>query len=1510
MPDGDRSLWVHRRAPDLDPWREHDACGVGFVARASGERSHDILTRALQALARVAHRGAASTDNSGDGAGLLTQIPRRLLAVEAARLGLPLGAGQPFALGVFFLPPEPAALQRATAVIETVLREEGLPVLGWRDVPIDAALLGPSARATCPAIRQAFVAAPADGGRTDEDAWERALYLARRTIERRVADEGIEPFFACSLSCRTVVYKALLTGTQLPRFFHDFRSPAFETAIAVFHQRYSTNTLPSWPLAQPFRVLAHNGEINTLWGNRNAMRAREPVLASPEWREGVDRLKPVIWAEGSDSASLDNALELLVRSGRDPVHALMMLLPEAHEGAVELSAALRGFYEFHECLVEPWDGPAALAFTDGVLAGSALDRNGLRPCRYKITRDGLVIAGSEVGLVDLDPAEVVESGSLGPGELLVVDTRRKAVIRNAAAKHDVARRRPYASWGARAIRPLRPASTPDAAPLDRAELARRQLAFGFGFEDLRFVLEPMGNAGQDAVWSMGDDTPIPPLSRVPQSAYAFLRQRFAQVTNPPIDPLREGLVMSLRMHLGRRGSLLVDRPTGLRLVRLEHPILLEAEMAALRNMAGVQAVTVPALWNPAGGPDALRSALDQLCRAAGRAAGHGACILVLSDRDADRDHPPIPMLLAVGAVHQHLLRKGLRTRVGLVAEAGDAWDVHHFAALIGYGAEAVHPWLALASVQALFPGGEGQKKFRAAAEKGLLKVLSKMGISTLSSYCGAQIFEALGLGAEVVDRCFTGTVSTIGGIGFAEIAEDIVARQRAAYPSEPAATEPPPLPDHGRVRYRRDGEDHGWSPPLVRSMQEAITQGTAQAYGAFLARVQARPPASPRDLLTIRTGTPIPLDEVEPAEAIRRRFVSTAMSLGALSPEAHRTLAIGMNRMGARSNCGEGGEDPDSYAPLPRGDRADNRIKQVASGRFGVTTQYLVRADELEIKMAQGSKPGEGGQLPGHKVTALIARLRHSVPGVPLISPPPHHDIYSIEDLAQLIHDLKQVNPRARVGVKLVAEAGVGRVAAGVAKAYADYVLISGHNGGTGASPLSSIKHAGSPWELGLAETQAILMENGLRHRIEVRTDGGLRTGRDVVVAALLGAEVYGFGTAALVAIGCAMARQCHLNSCPTGIATQRSELRAKFRGTPEQVVAYFTWIAEDVRRILADLGARTLDEIIGRVELLERVDRPEVPRAQMLDLSVLLTPPPLRPPPAPPSAGESRRRTVERNDRPGVESLDEEILRVLGPRLESGRPFAGVYDIGNHHLTVGARISGRIAQRHGGSGLPEGSVRLRFRGSAGQSFGAFLVRGVHLALEGEANDYVGKGLCGGEIVIRPFRDAAYADATHEHVILGNTALYGATAGTLFAAGRAGDRFAVRNAGAVAVIEGAGHHCCEYMTAGVVLVLGAVGRNFAAGMSNGVAYVLDETETFSARCNFDMVGVEPLAETDERAVLELARQHLVKTGSPRAREVIGAWERYRAMFRKVVPHAVPAPAPEPAEAAAPAGGGP
>jgi glutamate synthase (NADPH/NADH) large chain/glutamate synthase (ferredoxin) len=1428
---------------------------------------------ALTAVARLAHRGAASNDHSGDGAGVLTQIPRRLLD--------PGGSTGPFALGMFFLPQAGPALEQAIVLIEQVLRDLDLPVYRWRDVPLDAAALGPLARASRPAVRQAFIEAPS-GWDGDEEGWERRLYIARRAIERLAAQQGVAPLYVCSLSCRTVVYKALLTGTELPTFYPDLRSPLFDTAIAVFHQRYSTNTMPSWPLAQPFQLLAHNGEINTLWGNRNAMRAREAMFPK--------EVKSVVWEGGSDSASLDNAFELLVRSGRDPVHALMMLVPEAWEGAADLDPVVRAFYEFHAPLMEPWDGPAALAFSDGVIAGSAVDRNGLRPCRYKVTKSRLVIACSEVGVADLDPADVVESGRLGPGDLLVVDTRRDAVLHSAEAKREVAGRYPYQRWASRVscdLASVGPDSAPAAAPQD---LVPRQRSFGYSFEDLRHVLEPMAASGADAIWSMGDDTPIPPLSRTGPSVYAYLRQRFAQVTNPAIDPLRESGVMSLAMYLGRRGSLLAQRLPVHPLVRLEHPILLRPEMAALRRTPGLLVATLSAVWDAETGPGGLAPALDRICRAAIRDARRGATALVVSDRDESKHRAPIPMLLAVGAVHQRLLEAGLRTRVALVAEAGDAWDIHHFAALFGYGAEAVHPWLALQSARSAASGQDVEIMFRAAAEKGLLKILSKMGICTLRSYAGAQLFEALGLGAEVVDRCLTGTVSAIGGIGLTELAEDVLARHAAAY--SPAGLDGEGLPDNGRVRYRKDGEDHGWAPPLVRALQDAVQKGGAPGYDAFRTRVEARAPAGPRDLLDFRAAQPIPLEEVEPVEAIRRRFISSAMSLGALSPEAHATLAIGMNRMGARSNTGEGGEDPATYVPLPNGDRADNRIKQVASGRFGVTTEYLVRADELEIKIAQGSKPGEGGQLPGHKVTEFIARLRHAVPGIPLISPPPHHDIYSIEDLAQLIHDLKQVNPSARVGVKLVAEAGVGTVAAGVAKAYADYVLVSGHNGGTGASPLSSIKHAGSPWELGLAETQAVLLRNGLRERIEVRVDGGLRTGRDVVVAALLGAEAYGFGTATVVALGCAMARHCHLNTCPTGIATQRPDLRRKFRGTPEQIVAYFTLIAEDVRRILAALGQRRLDDIVGRVELLERVDHPETPRARLLDLSLLLESSAVAEP-------ERRRRTALRNDRPGVVSLDAQILEALAPALDRGAAFAGSYRIGNHHLTVGARIAGHIARRSGSAGAPA-PVRLRFTGSAGQSFGAFALPRMQLRLEGEANDHVGKGLCGGDIVIRPFRTAAYADGGKPHVILGNTALYGATSGRLFAAGSAGDRFAVRNSGAVAVIEGAGDHCCEYMTGGVVVVLGPVGRNLGAGMSNGVAYVLDEGEVpLAARCNPDMVVVSDLEAADERRLLMLIRQHYQKTGSRRARAILSGWAVYRAFFKKVSP---PPPAPVPVTA--------
>ncbi|HWN17306.1 MAG TPA: glutamate synthase large subunit [Gemmatimonadales bacterium] len=1511
----DRRHAATRATTSLDSTREHDACGVGFIAAASGTRSHEVIAMAVEAVARVAHRGAASTDLSGDGAGLLTQIPHRLFYRDSYRLGLHLQPGLPFGVGAFFLPPSGEALAASVKLVESVLAEDGIPVLGWRDVPVNSAALGPTAQASCPAIRQVLVGRPALT--TDEDAWERVLYLARREMERRAEEGGLSGFYACSMSCRTIVYKALLTGTQLPAFFTDFRYPEYESAIAVFHQRYSTNTLPSWPLAQPFRLLAHNGEINTLWGNRNAMTMRQPMLASPVWGEKIERLRDVIWREGSDSASLDNAMELLVRSGRDLVHASMMTIPQAWEKYSDLDAGVKAFYEYHQCVLEPWDGPAALAFTDGLLAGAAVDRNGLRPCRYKVRADGLVVAGSEVGLVDLDPREVVECGKVGPGEVLVVDTRRGEVIRNLDAKREVAARRPYARWVARYMATLAPDPARVPPTHTGESLLQLQRAFGYGAEDLRIVLEPMGSTGGDPVWSMGDDTPIPPLSAVPQSLYAYFRQRFAQVTNPPIDSLRESMVMSLRMHLGRRGSPLLERASYARMLRLEHPILLAEEMAALRNVAGFSTVTIDAVWNPAKGTGGLKSALTALRRAAERAARRGAHILIISDRAATDRRAPIPMLLAIGAVRQHLVHVGLRARVGLVAEAGDAFDIHHFATLIGYGAEAVHPWLAFESVDGIF-GEAGQRgsgaeerpsaaearlSYRSAAEKGLLKILSKMGISTLSSYCGAQIFEALGLGNEVIASCFAGTASPLGGIGFEEMAEDVLARHGAAYQVVEEAVS---LPDHGRVRFRKEGEDHGWAPQIVMALQQATGSGRKAggradgpgtraaggggqadgAYEAFLAKNTARRPAGPRDLLAVKRGDAIPLEQVEPAEEIRRRFVSSAMSLGALSPEAHATLSIAMNRMGARSNSGEGGEDPANYHGSGNGDRADNRIKQVASARFGVTTEYLTRAEELEIKIVQGAKPGEGGQLPAHKVTDLIARLRHAVPGIQLISPPPHHDIYSIEDLAQLIQDLKTVNPRARIGVKLVSETGVGTVAAGVAKAYADYVLIAGHNGGTGASPLSSIKHAGSPWELGLAEAQATLVRNGLRHRIEVRTDGGLKTGRDVVIAALLGAESYGFGTAPLVAMGCDMARQCHINTCPTGIATQREDLRAKFRGTPEQVIAYFTLIAEEVRGILASIGVRTLDEIIGHNDLLERVDCPAVPRAQMLDLSVLL---------AREVVGATRaspavlRRTVERNDRPGLISLDNEILGDLKPYLDCALPYSGNYEIRNHHLTVGAGVAGVIAEQHGDAGLPPGSVRLRFTGTAGQSFGAFVCRGMHLELEGEANDYVGKGLSGGEITIRPFRRAGYADMSHQHLIIGNTVLYGATGGKLFAAGQAGDRFAVRNSGAVAVIEGAGNHCCEYMTGGIVVVLGRAGRNFAAGMSNGVAYVMDEKQTFTSRVNHDMVEVADLEQEDVELVRQLIREHEEKTVSTRARNILVRWDEFLPHFRKVTP---------------------
>ncbi|MFN8633706.1 MAG: glutamate synthase large subunit [Chloroflexota bacterium] len=1564
-------------APLYKPAYEHDACGVGFVARVSGTQDHDVLVKALQAVSNVTHRGAVDADaKTGDGSGVLTQLPRRLLVREAERRGFRVDKPSDLALGMVFLPREDlVARDLCTAIVDRALRAQGLTVVGWREVPVDRGALGEKALDTRPEVRQVIVARPS--GLVDDVTFERALYRARKDAERQIAEQGVDGFYVPSMSSRTIVYKGLMLATQLPAFYTDLRDPAYETALAIFHQRYSTNTMPNWLLAQPFRFLAHNGEINTVQGNRNWMRAREAELTSPIWGDAFDALRPTIWQHGSDSASLDNALELIEESGRDVLHAMMMLLPPAWENMAEMEPRLREFYRYHDTLVEPWDGPAGLAFSDGMTVGAVLDRNGLRPSRYKIDQDGLVVAASEVGVVDMDDENIVEKGRLGPGQMLAVDTARHRILRNDDLKREIAERRPYGEWLSRGLVSLSSLPTTpstngsglnganghahgptsgtsngaanghaaghvqngaialgnDGTPTAAADLTPIQLAFGYTAEEVKFIIRPMGADGKDPVFSMGDDTPMAILSRVPRLVYAYFKQRFAQVTNPPIDPLREELVMSLRTLVGPRRSMLEETAEHARLLELQSPVLLPEQIAKLRaaSLPPLVSRSLDTTFAVAAGADGLRIGIDALCDAAEVAVREGVSILILSDRAVGKDRAPIPSLMAVGAVHHHLIAAGIRMRCDLIVESGDAWDVHHFASLIGYGAAAVHPWLALETIGAelraehqqalriartkkedtaaieeawsqhgLATIVQQQEQFLHAAELGLYKIMSKMGISTISSYRGAQIFEALGLADEVIERCFKDTSSVIGGAGFAEIGADVLNRHRAGFPvpvTEGPAAKAGRLPDYGFIRYRREGEYHAFNPLMVRALHAAVKdEGDYEEFKRFSDLVHGRIPMTIRDLLDFKPGRPIPLREVESVETIRRRFVSTAMSLGALSPEAHRTLAVAMNRIGARSNSGEGGEDPKNYVPDENGDLGHNKIKQVASARFGVTAEYLAMADEIEIKMAQGAKPGEGGQLPGMKNNSIIASLRFTIPGITLISPPPHHDIYSIEDLAQLIYDLKTTNPRARVGVKLVASAGVGTIAAGVAKAYADYVLISGHDGGTGASPLSSIKNTGSPWEIGLAETQQVLVLNDLRGRITVRTDGGLKTGRDVVLAAMLGAEEYGFGTAAVVAIGCDMARACHLNTCPTGVATQDPKYRAKFDGTAEMAVHYFTHVAMEVREILASLGFRKLDEVIGRPDLLQQRDMPAGSRASLLDLTPIITNPD-------PHFTRPRLHVVNRNVRPSDTALDPEIVRDAQEALESGKKMTLHYTIQNAHRTVGARLAGEIARRYGSKGLPAGTIEMRFKGSAGQSFGAWATSGMRLILEGEANDYVAKGLCGGEIAIMPSAEASFEP--HNNVIMGNTILYGATSGKLFASGRAGERFAVRNSGAVAVVEGAGDHCCEYMTGGTVVVLGETGRNFAAGMSNGVAYVFDPEELLPDRYNPEMVKLERvMALEDLETLYALIHEHFEKTGSPRARTILDTWDSYRTLFWKVVPGAPPPspPAPEQDEA--------
>ena len=1474
--------------PLYNPAFEHDACGTGFIAYIDGRRDHRVVEMAVRSVVNLTHRGAVSADAvSGDGAGVTIQIPHALLSEEAARLGITVADPSTLAVAMVFLPHDEEDRPAARAVLEEAVRSTGLTVLGWRVVPLDPSVLGGIALEALPGIEQLLIAP----GEVAPERYDRALYLARKRAEGRFPEQHLDCYIV-SMSSRTVVYKGLMVAPQLGAFYADLVDPRTVSGIALFHQRFATNTVANWKLAQPFRLTAHNGEINTLLGNRNWMHAREPELSAEVWGEDIADLRPVIWPGGSDTASLDEALDLVMQSGRDVLHAMMMLIPEAWENMPNLDPTLRAFYEYHACLTEPWDGPAAVAFTDGTIAATVMDRNGLRPARYQVTRDGLVMMASEVGLVDLPFEEIVTSGRVGPGQMIAVDTARKKFMLNSEIKHEIAARAPYGEWVSKSLfhldSTIRRGSNGHVSVDAFTDIKVLQALHGYTHEEIEYVIKPMGLDGKEPVGSMGDDTPLSALQDDDRLLYTYFKQRFAQVTNPPIDSIREEIVMSLDTYLGRRASLLESRPEAARLVHLASPLMVDEELRALREtpVEDFKLSTLHARFAVADGPGALRKALDAICELASLAVDEGHTVLVISDRMTDAQWAPIPMLLAVSTVHHHLIRTGRRMRASLIAETGDARDIHHISALIGFGASAVNPYLAFDSLRALVVDGEFgdrtadevMRKYEQAVDAGILKIMSKMGISAVSSYHGAQIFEALGVGEELIEYSFPGTSSRIGGLTLEDVAADVVARHQRAYPSARLA-------HGGWYKYRRDGDYHANAPEVWRSLHKVAQGGTREAYQEYKEIVLSRPPTALRDLLDFKSDRqPISLEEVEPLEQITYRFSTGAMSLGALSPEAHEDIARAMNILGGRSNTGEGGEDPRRYSP--NGDKRDanSQVKQVASGRFGVTPAYLAGATELEIKISQGSKPGEGGQLPGGKVSAYIASLRHVMPGTTLISPPPHHDIYSIEDLAQLIYDLKMANPRARVCVKLVASEGVGTIAAGVAKSYADVIQISGADGGTGASPLASIKYAGTPWEIGLAETQQVLVMNDLRGRVTLRTDGGFHTGRDVLVAAMLGAEQYGFGTTAMIAVGCKMARQCHLNTCPVGVATQREDLREKYFGKPEFLVNFLTFVAEDVRERLAALGYRTIDELVGRADLLMQIPDPAGNRADEIDLSKVIAPVDTR-------ETRAHRSMTQRNDRPG-EPLDDRIIEDVREAIDTKRRMQQSYVVRNTDRTVGGRLSGAIAQKYGDEGLPDNTIELRLTGSAGQSFGAWLVKGVALHLVGEANDYVGKGMSGGEITIRPPENAGFN--AHDAVLVGNTVLYGATGGNVFISGQAGERFAVRNSGARAVVEGIGDHGCEYMTDGVVVILGQTGRNFGAGMSNGLAFVLDERGDFRSRVNQELVGLEQVTAPLDIELLEtLVRRHAELTGSKRAQGLLRDWKLNLPKFWKVAPKVTP-----------------
>jgi glutamate synthase domain-containing protein 2/glutamate synthase domain-containing protein 1/glutamate synthase domain-containing protein 3 len=1462
-----------------DPAYEHDACGVAFVARLDGVPSHETVERALRALANLEHRGAAGADaKTGDGAGILVQVPDAFFrAVLDAELPL---EGR-YGVAVCFLPHDAVHRAELERLLAATAEEEGQRVVGWRDVPVDERHVGETAGSVAPRIRQLFVAAAA--GLT-EDAFERKLYVIRRRAELAAGADLVIPSF----SSRRVVYKGMLTAPQLYGYFPDLQDDRLASALALVHSRFSTNTFPSWELAHPYRLIAHNGEINTLRGNVNWMRARESQLASELFGDDLAKTLPVVRPGGSDSATFDNVLELLLLAGRSLPHAMMMMIPEAYQGRDDLPAELKGFYAYHQCLMEAWDGPAAVAFTDGRVIGATLDRNGLRPGRWYETKDGWVVMASETGVLEEAPENVVRKGRLQPGKLFLVDLDRGRIIEDEEIKREVSTRRPYGEWYELEVVRLADLPEPDAPPAPSETLRRRQLAFGYAQEDMKVILAPLARNAEEAVGSMGNDSSLAVLSDRNPLLYSYFKQLFAQVTNPPIDSIREAVVMSVQASVGSERNLLDETREHARQLVIDNPILLDSELEQLRQVRSTifKSHTLDITWPVAEGPAGMERALQRVFDEADAALAGGANILILSDRAVGPEHVHIPSLLAVSAVHHHLVRAGTRLQAGLILESGEARSVHSVATLVGYGAAAVNPYLMLETLAELvelgrLPEGmtaeEAQRRAVKGIAKGLLKTMSKMGISTIPSYCGAQIFEAVGLAPELVERHFTGTASRIGGIGIENLAEETLARHARAYPGAPDEL----LPVVGLYAWRRDGEHHQWNPDTIALLQHAVRHGgwdTFEEYSRTVNSDNARR-RTLRGLLAFRYAEHggIPLEEVEPAAEIVKRFSTGAMSLGSLSREAHETLAIAMNRIGGRSNTGEGGEDPARYVPDANGDSRRSAIKQVASGRFGVNIHYLTNADELQIKMAQGAKPGEGGQLPGHKVDRYIAGVRLTTPGVGLISPPPHHDIYSIEDLKQLIYDLRCANPQARISVKLVAEVGVGTVAAGVAKANADHVLISGHDGGTGASPLSSILFAGIPWEIGLAETQQTLVLNDLRSRIWVQTDGQLKTGRDVVVAALLGADEMGFATAPLIAAGCVMMRACHLNTCPVGIATQDPELRRRFKGQPEHVVNFLFFVAEEARRIMARLGIAKFEELTGRVDLLEADAAIEHWKTRGIDLSKVLQQ----------SAPGGQIRRTRAQDSPLADALDWQLIESAGPALESGLPVTGEFATRNVNRTIGGLLSHEVTKRHGARGLPPGTIRYALHGSAGQSFGAWLAPGVELTLFGDANDYAGKGLSGGVMTVRPPLRAGFA--AEENVIVGNTVLYGATSGRAFFAGRAGERFAVRNSGASAVVEGVGDHGCEYMTGGRVVVLGRTGRNFAAGMSGGIAYVLDADGSFASRCNLELVELEALEQEDVDTIRELVEEHLRLAGSTLAGRVLDHWDLTLPQFVKVMP---------------------